>query len=44
VNDAVDAYLIDLTVPERGLRCLATEEPGVATATPPRETGPYVFG
>ncbi|MGW0517504.1 alpha/beta hydrolase [Crossiella sp. NPDC003009] len=28
VNQAVDAYLIDLTVPGRGLSCPATEQPG----------------
>src|SRR5882757_4664043 len=32
VNDAVDAYLIDLRAPKRGLTCPATEEPGVDTA------------
>jgi hypothetical protein len=28
VNDAVDAYLINLTVPWKGLSCPATEQPG----------------
>jgi pimeloyl-ACP methyl ester carboxylesterase len=32
VNDAVDAYLIDLKPPTRGLRCPSTDVPGLATA------------
>lgn len=44
VNEAVDAYLIDLTVPERGLSCPATEQPGAGSATLDRNPlgpGPY---
>ncbi|MCT2581548.1 alpha/beta fold hydrolase [Actinophytocola sp. S1-96] len=46
VNDAVDAYLIELTVPERGLTCAATEEPAAAD-TRQRQlsgVGPYLAG
>ncbi|HEX2133802.1 MAG TPA: alpha/beta hydrolase, partial [Actinophytocola sp.] len=46
VNDAVEAYLIELTVPERGLSCPATEEPAVAGARVTRapDVGPYRAG
>jgi pimeloyl-ACP methyl ester carboxylesterase len=45
VNNAVDAYLISLTPPERGLRCPATEVPGLASATAqPVTVGPYRMG
>lgn len=43
VNDAVDAYLIELTVPRRGLSCPATEQPadvGTELTTAP-SPGPY---
>ncbi|HEU5475607.1 MAG TPA: alpha/beta hydrolase [Actinophytocola sp.] len=44
VNAAVDAYLIDLQPPARGLRCPNLDEPGMATANAqprPNTTGPY---
>jgi len=42
VNDAVDAYLIDLRAPKRGLTCPATEQPGVSTAQViPLGPGPF---
>ncbi len=43
VNAAVDAYLIDLALPRRGLRCPATEVPGLvsASATARPVVGPY---
>lgn len=47
VNAAVDAYLIDLKVPKRGLSCPATEVPGQAPASlqPQRPSvGPYGIG
>jgi len=47
VNNAVDAYLISLTPPKRGLRCPATEVPGLATAgaaPKPVTAGPYRMG
>jgi pimeloyl-ACP methyl ester carboxylesterase len=46
VNDAVDAYLIDLTVPDKGLSCPATEQPGTVTGTAdptPLGPGPYAW-
>jgi pimeloyl-ACP methyl ester carboxylesterase len=47
VNNAVDAYLISLTPPKRGLSCPATEVPGRAPATAQQErvtVGPYAMG
>jgi pimeloyl-ACP methyl ester carboxylesterase len=45
VNDAVDAYLIDLVPPRRGLRCPAEEVPAVAAAgSRPAVAGPYRAG
>jgi pimeloyl-ACP methyl ester carboxylesterase len=47
VNDAVDAYLIDLKPPKQGLRCPSTDVPGLATAAaaPSRPiAGPYRLG
>ncbi|MFI6025413.1 alpha/beta hydrolase [Amycolatopsis magusensis] len=44
VNEAVDAYLLDLKVPQKGLSCPATETPGSsssAKALNPRSPGPY---
>lgn len=42
VNDAVDAYLIDLRAPKRGLTCPATEQPGSGTAeVTPLGPGPF---
>lgn len=46
VNDAVDAYLIDLTVPKKGLSCPATEQPGAPASTTdltPLGSGPYAW-
>jgi pimeloyl-ACP methyl ester carboxylesterase len=47
VNDAVDAYLIDLKVPEKGLSCPATEKPASPSSKTdlnPHSTGPYQIG
>ena len=47
VNEAVDAYLIDLTVPEQGLSCPATEQPAAPSGTAdrtPHSSGPYQLG
>jgi pimeloyl-ACP methyl ester carboxylesterase len=47
VNDAVDAYLINLQPPERGLSCPSTDVPGAAAtlAAPQRQiAGPYRMG
>jgi hypothetical protein len=47
VNDAVDAYLIDLKPPKRGLSCPSTDVPAAAAtfATPQRQiAGPYRVG
>jgi pimeloyl-ACP methyl ester carboxylesterase len=47
VNDAVDAYLIDLKPPQRGLSCPSTDVPAAAAtlATPQRQVaGPYRVG
>ena len=43
VNDAVDAYLINLTPPKRGLRCPSTDQPALATTAAPQRmvAGPY---
>lgn len=44
IRDAVNAYLIHLTVPERGLSCPATEKPSAASATAdlsPLGAGPF---
>ncbi|HWL95991.1 MAG TPA: alpha/beta hydrolase [Nocardioidaceae bacterium] len=45
VNDAVDAYLIDLEVPRKGLSCPATEQPGSVGTTDltPHTSGPYAW-
>jgi pimeloyl-ACP methyl ester carboxylesterase len=47
VNDAVDAYLIDLKPPKPGLRCPSTDVPALAAADArpgPRIAGPYARG
>jgi hypothetical protein len=47
VNAAVDAYLLDLTPPKWGLRCPATEVPGVAANSiraVKEGIGPYRMG
>ncbi|WP_020672453.1 alpha/beta hydrolase [Amycolatopsis nigrescens] len=44
VNEAVDAYLLDLTVPAKGLSCPATEKPAspsASTTLNPHSSGPY---
>ncbi len=48
VDNAVDAYLIDLKVPKRGLRCPAMEKPGLGetgarSQRKPSPVGPYGF-
>lgn len=48
VDNAVDAYLIDLKVPKRGLRCPSMEKPGlgegVRSQRKPSPVGPYGLG